>query len=110
MKNEERLQKLINEKIEEKREVFIRSTAGYCVASFVLGLGDRHPGNIMIDGDQGNFFHIDFGHFLDHKKYIIKKPKKMLKRENDPFVFTPDIAYFVNGHSFSKKASSKYEQ
>ena len=52
------------------RDTFIRSCAGYCVASFVLGLGDRHADNIMINYVDGNFLHIDFGHFLGNKKYF----------------------------------------
>jgi hypothetical protein len=50
-------------KVKEVRERFIRSTAAYCVIMYLLGIGDRHPDNIMVAKD-GRLFHIDYGYIL----------------------------------------------
>ncbi|GAB5356900.1 hypothetical protein AAMO2058_000328200 [Amorphochlora amoebiformis] len=80
------------------KENFSRSCAGYCVATYTLGIGDRHSGNIMCKKD-GHLFHIDFGHFLGNFK-----SKFGIKRERTAFVFTPEMAYVMSG----KKGTSSH--
>ena len=69
---------------------FTLSCAGYCVATFVLGIGDRHSDNIMLK-ENGQLFHIDFGHFLGNFK-----SKFGIKRERVPFVLTRDFLFIIS--------------
>lgn len=45
----------------ERRANFTRSLAVMSMVGYILGLGDRHPSNIMLDRFSGKIVHIDFG-------------------------------------------------
>ena len=44
------------------RSHFIRTLASMTICQYVLGIGDRHLSNFMIDMESGGMIGIDFGH------------------------------------------------
>lgn len=45
----------------ERRTTYTRSLAVMSMTGYILGLGDRHPSNLMLDRITGKVIHIDFG-------------------------------------------------
>ena len=45
----------------ERRTTFTKSLATMSMVGYILGLGDRHPSNIMLQRQTGQIVHIDFG-------------------------------------------------
>ena len=71
---------------EERVDNFIKSLAGYCVATCVLGITERSFRNVMIKKN-GILLHVNLGHLLGHFKY-----KCGIKTERSLFLLTPEMA------------------
>lgn len=55
---------------------FVKSCAGYCVISFLLGIGDRHLDNLMLSTN-GRLFHVDFEYILGNDPKPFAPPMKL---------------------------------
>ena len=66
----------------EAMDNYVKSCAGYCVITYLLGVGDRHLDNLLL-APTGQFFHADFGYILgrDPKPFapLMKLSKEMIE-------------------------------
>ena len=70
----------------EKTDNFIKSLAGYCVVTCVLGVANRITKNLLIKNN-GIFLHIDFARILGNFKRTLG-----IKKERSKFLLTPEMA------------------
>uniref|UniRef100_A0ACD5YBT4 Uncharacterized protein n=1 Tax=Avena sativa TaxID=4498 RepID=A0ACD5YBT4_AVESA len=61
----------------ERRTNYTRSLAVMSMAGYLLGLGDRHPSNLMLDRYSGKIVHIDFGDCFEASMNREKFPEKV---------------------------------
>eukprot|EP00057_Strongylocentrotus_purpuratus_P006311 XP_011660785.1 PREDICTED: serine/threonine-protein kinase mTOR-like [Strongylocentrotus purpuratus] len=65
------------ELVESGRTNYTRSLAVMSMVGYILGLGDRHPSNLMLDRLTGKIIHIDFGDCFEVAMTREKFPEKI---------------------------------
>lgn len=89
----------------QRVDTFVKSTALMSMAGYVIGIGDRHPSNIMIQRETGHVVHIDFGDSFEVAINRDRMPEKV------PFRLTRMIvnAFGVTGvNGTFRAACEKY--
>uniref|UniRef100_A0A915JVW2 non-specific serine/threonine protein kinase n=1 Tax=Romanomermis culicivorax TaxID=13658 RepID=A0A915JVW2_ROMCU len=61
----------------DRRTNYTRSLATMSMVGYILGLGDRHPSNLMLDRMSGKIVHIDFGDCFEVAMNREKYPEKI---------------------------------
>ncbi|XP_059612699.1 uncharacterized protein LOC132259165 [Phlebotomus argentipes] len=68
----------------ERRLAYINTVASTSMVGFILGIGDRHLGNILLDQKTAEIIHIDFG--IAFERGVIQNTPELV-----PFRLTRDI-------------------
>ncbi|KIY42834.1 phosphatidylinositol 3-kinase [Fistulina hepatica ATCC 64428] len=76
-------------------DTFVRSCAGYCVVTYLLGVGDRHLDNLLVAPDGKS---LDFGYILGRDPKPFPPPVKVCKEMVDGMggAQSPHYARFRN--------------
>jgi phosphatidylinositol kinase/protein kinase (PI-3 family) len=80
----------------DRRTTYTQSLAAMSMAGYVLGLGDRHLGNLMMIKSTGKVVHIDFGDSFDVCRVRAEMPETIPFRLTRMLVHAMEV-FGVNG-------------
>ncbi|KAF2210767.1 hypothetical protein CERZMDRAFT_99368 [Cercospora zeae-maydis SCOH1-5] len=76
----------------DRRTNYTRSLAVMSMVGYVLGLGDRHPSNLMLDRVTGKIIHIDFGDCFEVAMHREKYPERVPFRLTRMLTFAMEVS------------------
>lgn len=76
----------------DRRTNYTRSLAVMSMVGYILGLGDRHPSNLMLDRITGKIIHIDFGDCFEVAMHREKYPERVPFRLTRMLTFAMEVS------------------
>ena len=76
----------------DRRTNYTRSLGVMSMVGYILGLGDRHPSNLMLDRVTGKIIHIDFGDCFEVAMYREKYPERVPFRLTRMLTFAMEVS------------------
>ena len=76
----------------ERRTNYTRSLGVMSMVGYILGLGDRHPSNLMLDRITGKIIHIDFGDCFEVAMHREKYPERVPFRLTRMLTFAMEVS------------------
>jgi hypothetical protein len=100
------LNKNINIRLDHIKTKFVNSLAISSAIAYIIGIGDRHLDNIMIN-NSGQIFHIDYGYILENPTIIFNMPEIKVTDEIIDFLGGTNSIYY---NEFKKTIVQVYNQ
>jgi phosphatidylinositol kinase/protein kinase (PI-3 family) len=77
----------------ERRVTYTRSLGVSSMVGYILGLGDRHPSNLLLDQITGKVVHIDFGDCFEVAQQRDKYPEKVPFRLTRMLIHAMEVSH-----------------
>jgi len=88
----------------ERRTNYTRSLAVMSMVGYILGLGDRHPSNLLLDRITGKVIHIDFGDCFEVAMHREKYPERVPFRLTRMLTFAMEVSNIDGSYKLSCEA------
>ncbi|KAI5299430.1 phosphatidylinositol kinase- protein kinase tor1 [Ascosphaera atra] len=88
----------------ERRTNYTRSLGVMSMVGYILGLGDRHPSNLLLDRITGQIVHIDFGDCFEIAMHREKYPERVPFRLTRMLTFAMEVSNIEGSYHITCEA------
>ena len=74
------------------------------IVGYILGLGDRHPSNLLLDRGNGRVVHIDFGDCFEIAMHREKNPERVPFRLTRMLTFAMEVSNIEGSYRITCEA------